>query len=417
MLTRRSLVKAMPAALIAARSGISQASAAESVPVDGLPARKAFTTPQFEVCLNNARWHPLSIAARKATEDYLEYKSRGIWNQNGLTSPASILVRASFAKLINATPDEIAFVQSTTAGENLVVSALGLTQPGNFNIVTDALHFEGSLYLYSELKKRGIEVRVLKPRITDQGWSIDKVDMERAVDKSTRLIAVSWVSMINGFTHDVRWLALLAHAHGARLFVDAVQAAGCLPIDVRSTGIDFLASASYKWLMGDFGLGFLYARAEVLPTLHRTQWSYRQFSDMQYHVFPHDDPGPFPATFDQLRTAAGYFETGTYANAVLATLSHSLPWIQQLGIANIQQHAHTLHATLRKEMPRLGFACITPQDAQGAIISFAVKDDSTTAARLKRANVDVALSRGRMRVSPSVYNTDSDIRALIEALS
>jgi hypothetical protein len=282
MLTRRSLVKSIPAALVAARSGIAQPLAALSTseiagtaasattPGTTLPARDAFTTPQFEVCLNNARWHPLSIAARKATEDYLEYKSRGIWDQNGHISPASILVRESFAKLINATPDEVAFVQSTTAGENLAVSALGLTQPGSFNIVTDALHFDGSLYLYSQLEKRGVEVRVLKPRITPQGWSIDKSDIETAVDKNTRLIAVSWVSMINGFTHDVAWLASLAHAHGARLYVDAVQAAGCVPIDVRATGIDFLASASYKWLMGDFGLGFLYAGSAVLPTLHRT---------------------------------------------------------------------------------------------------------------------------------------------------
>jgi selenocysteine lyase/cysteine desulfurase len=415
--TRRSFVKAIPAAVVATRSGVTQELAIATSPELRLPVRNAFITPQFEICLNNARWHPLSIAARKATEDYLEYKSRGIWNQNGLTSPTAILVRESFAKLINATSDEIAFVQSTTTGENLVVSALGLTQPGSFNIVTDALHFEGSLYLYSELKKRGIQVRVIKPQFADQGWSIEKADIERAVDRNTRLIAVSWVSMINGFTHDVGWLASLAHAHGARLFVDAVQAAGCMPIDVRATGVDFLASASYKWLMGDFGLGFLYVRSEVLPNLQRTQWSYRQFSDMEYHVFPHDAPGPFPATFDQLHTAEGYFETGTYANGVLAALSHSLPWIQQLGVANIQQHAHALNAMLRNEMPKLGFECITPVDAQGAIISFAVKDDAGTAAKLKRANADVALSPRRMRVSPSIYNNEADVQALIEALS
>jgi selenocysteine lyase/cysteine desulfurase len=414
--TRRSFVKVIPAALVATRSGVSEPLTTDMPFESSLPVRNAFTTPQFEVCLNNARWHPLSIAARKATEEYLEYKSRGIWNQNGLTSPTSILVRESFAKLINATSDEVAFVQSTTTGENLAVSALGLTQPGNFNIVTDALHFEGSLYLYSELKNRGIDVRIVKPHITDEGWSIEKADIEKAVDKNTRLIAVSWVSMINGFTHDVGWLASLAHAHGARLFVDAVQAAGCMPIDVRTTGVDFLASASYKWLMGDFGLGFLYARSEILPTLHRTQWSYRQFSDMEYHAFPHDTPGPFPATFDQLHTAEGYFETGTYANSVLAALSHSLPWIQQLGVANIQQHAHRLNAILRKEMPRLGYECITPVDAQGAIISFAVKDDAGTAAKLKRANVDVSLSSRRMRVSPSIYNNEADVRALMEAL-
>ncbi len=413
MLSRRSLVKHAGAALLAAKSLPAALVPTSVAPGITLPARDAFTTPQFEVCLNNARWHPLSLGARRANEEYLEYKARGIFNQGGLTSPISIAVREGFAKLINASATEIAFVNSTTAGENLVVGALGLTKPGRFNIVTDALHFEGSLYLYTELKKRGVDVRIVKPR----GWTIDKTDMERAVDKNTRLIAVSQVSYVNGFTHDVKWLAALAHAHGARLYVDAVQAAGCVPLDVRATGADFLAAASYKWLMGDFGLGFLYVREDVLPTLERTQWSFRQFSSMNYHALPGDAPGPFPATFDQLQTAAGYFELGTYANAVLATLSYSLPWMQQIGVANIQQHARALNSLLRAEMPRLGYPCITPEDAEASIIAFHVKDDEATAAKLKARNVDVSLNPGRMRISPSVYNNEADIQTLFSALA
>ncbi|AFL90187.1 selenocysteine lyase [Terriglobus roseus DSM 18391] len=419
MLSRRSLVKNSGAAMMAAKSLVfaAPAAAATATGPTALPVRDQFVTPQFEVCLNNARWHPLSNGARKATEAYLEYKARGVFNQSSLTSPASLAVRASFASLINAHADEIAFVNSTTAGENQVVAALGLTRPATSgpqpNIVTDAMHFEGSLYLYGELKKRGVDVRIVKPR----GWAIDKEDVERAVDKNTRLIAVSQVSWINGFTHDAKWLADLAHAHGAKLFLDAVQAAGCMPIDVRASGVDFIASASYKWLMGDFGLGFLFARADVLPTLERTQWSFRQFREMQYHALPGDAPGPFPATFDQLQTAAGHFEVGTYANAVLATLSDSLPWIQRIGVTNIQAHAHQLNSTLRREMPRLGYECITPEDAGASIISFRVKDDAATASRLKKANVDVSLNPGRMRVSPSVYNNESDIQALLSALA
>lgn len=413
MLTRRSLFRQAGAAALvaAAESGILQAKpAAGSMQ---LPVRADFTTPAFEVCLNNARWHPLSNGARKATEEYLDYKARGVFHQNGLTSPASIAVKQSFASLIHATPDEVAFVQSTTAAENLVVSALGLTRPGPFNIVTDALHFDASLYLYTELQKRGVDVRIVKPR----GWVIDKADMQRAVDKNTRLIAVSQVSWINGFTHDSKWLADLAHAHGAKLYLDVVQAAGVMPIDVRSSGVDFLGSASYKWLMGDFGLGFLFARSDVLPTLQRTQWSFRQFTDMDSHALPGDKPGPFPASFDQLHTAAGYFELGTYANAVIATLSYSLPWIQQLGIANIQRHAHDLNATLRRELPRLGYPCITPEDAGAAIIGFSVHDDKATATKLNAKGIDVSLNPGRMRISPSVYNNEADIHALLEALA
>jgi selenocysteine lyase/cysteine desulfurase len=398
-------------------SMVAQAAAPSPVAPTALPVRDQFATPAFEVCLNNARWHPLSHVARKTTEAYLDHKASGVVTQAGLTSPASIQVRESFAKLINAKPDEIAFVNSTTAGENHVVAALGLTRPAvsgpQPNIVTDAMHFEGSLYLYGELKKRGVDVRVVKPR----GWVVDNKDLARAVDKNTRLIAVSQVSWINGFTHDPKALADLAHAHGAKLFLDAVQATGCMPIDVRASGVDFIAAASYKWLMGDFGLGFLYARADVLPTLERTQWSYRQFNNMEYHALPGDAPGTFPISFDQLQTAAGYFELGTYANSVLATLSASLPWIQQIGVANIQQHAHKLNAILRSDLPRLGYPCITPEDAGGSIISFGVKDDAVTSAKLKAKNVDVSRNPGRIRVSPSIYNNEADVHTLIEALA
>ena len=369
----------------------------------GLAAAGEFVTPQYEVCLNNARWHPMSRGARQAVSDYLEYKARGVWTPPpGMNSPESIAVRSGFAGLIGAKPDEIAFVNSTTAGENLVVAGLGLTTPGKGNIVTDALHFDGSLYLYQELAKRGVEVRIVKAR----GWEIDAGDLERAIDKNTKLVAVSKISYINGFEHDLKAICDVAHARGAYVYADAVQAAGCVPIDVRATGVDFLASASYKWLMGDFGLGFLYVKEEVLPKMQRTQWSFRQFGDFAYHALPGDAAGPFPATYEQRQDAAGMFEVGTYANGVLAALTYSLPYIRGLGVKKIQAHALALNGRLRTEMPRLGYACITPEGARGAIIAFAVKDDAGTAAKLRAKKVDVGLSRGRMRVSPSVYNTD-----------
>ena len=378
-----------------------------------LPVKDEFVVRDYEVCLNNARWHPMSRGAKQAVIDYLDYKAHGVVTQQGLTSPASIAVRQSFADLIGAKPSEIALVNSTTSAENLIVSGLGLHQPGKGNIVTDALHFEGSLYLYQELAKRGVDVRIVKPR----GWQIDRVDLERAIDKNTKLVAVSKISFINGFEHDLKAVCDLAHAHGAYVYADAVQAVGCMPVNVRESGVDFLGSASYKWLQGDFGLGFLYVREAVLPKLERSQWSFRQTASYDYHAFPGDPAGPFPASYEQLQTAAGYFELGTYANSVLAALSYSLPWIQKIGVAQIQRHALELNARLRTEMPRLGYECITPKDARGTIVAFAVKDGAATAAKLKAKKVDVSLSPGRMRVSPSIYNTMSDVDALLDALS
>jgi selenocysteine lyase/cysteine desulfurase len=379
-----------------------------------LPVKGEFVVDQYEVCLNNARWHPMSKGAQRAMVEYTEYKARGVWvPQPGLNSLESVAVRRSFAELIGAVPEEIAFVNSTTAGENLIVAALGLHEPGKYNIVTDALHFEGSLYLYQELANKGVEVRIVKPR----GWQIEMADLEAVVDKNTRLVALSKISYINGFEHDLKAVCDLAHAHGAYVYADAVQAVGCMPLNVRESNVDFLASASYKWLMGDFGLGFVYVRKDLLPKLQRTQWSYRQFAEFDYHTFPGDPAGPFPGSYTQHEDAAGYFETGTYANGVLAVLTYSLPWIQSLGVANIQRHALELNSMLRAEMPRLGYECITPEGARGAIVGFRVKDDAGTAAKLKAKKIDVGLSVGRMRVSPSVYNTRTDVEALLAALS
>lgn len=355
----------------------------------------------------------MSRGARQAVLEYLEYKAQGMATYPGTTSPVSVAVRRSFAELIGAAPDEVAFVNSTTAAENLVVGSLGLQQPGKGNIVTDALHFEGSLYMYQELAKRGVEVRILRPL----GWTTEMGDLERAVDKNTRLVALSKISFVNGFEHDLNAVCKVAHAQGALVYADVVQAAGCIPLNVRESGVDFVAAASYKWLQGDFGLGFLYVRKDLLPKLQRAQWSYRQTASYDYHAFPGDPAGPFPASYQQLHSAAGYFEVGTYANEVLAALSYSLPMIQRIGVGKIQEHALGLNAKLRAEMPRLGYPCITPEKARGAIIAFAVEDMDATSAKLKAKKVDVSFSPGRMRVSPSLYNTMSDVETLLEALA
>jgi selenocysteine lyase/cysteine desulfurase len=426
-ITRRqlgqSLVASMGAAALSAVAGGEKCAPSavfigEQVRLT-LPLRDQFVTGEYEVCLNNARWHPMSKGAKQAVVDYLEYKQRGVWTPPDEVSAMQRDVKAAFARLIHAEVSEVAYVNSTTAGESLFVSALGLTdadpgtgRAGAGNIVTDALHFEGSLYLYDALRKQGVDVRVVRPR----DWRIPLEDMKKAIDGKTRLVAVSQVSFINGFEHELKQLCEVAHAHGALVYVDAVQAAGAIPIDVKDSGIDAMGCASYKWLMGDMGLGFLYVKQDVIPRLKRTQYGYRQLAEFSYHAFPWDEPGTFPVEWKQSENASGFFEIGTYDNATIAALSYSLPLILKLGVENIQKHTQVLLGPLREELPRMGYACITPKDSHGPMATFLVSDAKKTAVALDRGKVDVSLSPGRMRISPSIYNDESDVRALLAAL-
>jgi hypothetical protein len=200
--SRRSLIIAAGVASLQSAT-ISPLDAAKTTP--GLPAKSEFPVVKAETCLNNARWHPISIGATQAVQEYLEYKASGGGRDPDFGGELQKRAKTEFAKLIHARPSELSFVPSTTVGENLVAAALDLPRSGG-NVVTDALHFEGSLYQYGELAKQGLDLRIVRPR----EWRIELADLDKVIDSKTKLVALSLVSMINWFQHDLKAVCDLA---------------------------------------------------------------------------------------------------------------------------------------------------------------------------------------------------------------
>jgi selenocysteine lyase/cysteine desulfurase len=406
---RRWLARA--AACASAGSAFEFQLAGQSSAPPQLPARSDFPVAETAAFLNNAAWHPLSSGALDAIQTYLRRKSTG--STRFSFGPAGDQVKALIAKLIHAQPSSISFVPSTTVGENLVVAGLGFPHSQG-NIVTDALHYENSTVLYRSLQAQGLDVRFVKPR---EG-RIELADLEKAIDRSTKLVAISLVSYLNGFQYDLKAVCDLAHSRGAYVYADLVQAAGSVPIDVGAAGADFCGGGSHKWLMGDMGLGYLYVREDLLDkVIRRTQFGSRQVAAFENHIFPYDLTTDGAATWKPLKGAGAHFEVGTISQATVAALSYSLPYIQRLGVENIQAHVQSLTRRLQKEMPRLGYPSATPEGAKSAIVSFVVRDPHALSARLEKANVDVKIDQHLLRVSPSVYNNQADIDKLLNALS
>jgi selenocysteine lyase/cysteine desulfurase len=111
--------------------------------------------------------------------------------------------------LINAKPSEISYVPNTSTGENLVINGLGIKRGiDGFggNVVTDSLHFDGALVHLLELKTQGLDLRIVAPK----DFRIDVRDLEKVVDKNTKLIELSLVTMYNGFQHDLKAVCDLA---------------------------------------------------------------------------------------------------------------------------------------------------------------------------------------------------------------
>lgn len=408
-MNRREFVSGVAALGTAAvLPGVSRAQTAPASSGDLLLPRKAdFAIPEGETYINCAYVHPMPIVGREALRRYAESRSGPV-----LDTHYDRDVKAQFAALINAKPSEISYVPNTSTGENLVVNGLGIVGTDS-NVVTDALHFEGALLHLGELKRRsGLDVRIVMPR----DFRIDLKDLERVIDRKTKLVEISLVAMANGFQHDLKAVCDLAHARGAYVYADIVQAAGNTPIDVRASGLDFAACSTFKWLMGDFGLGFLYVKEELLDrVLRRTQYGYYQAAEMQAHFLPGDEPASVPYSWTLNRDAT--FETGTSGSGAQHILKETLPYLRKIGIEKIQAHRQPLLKKLREEMPRLGFSSLTPPESSSAIISFTMKDRANVVDRLKKANVNVRVAEDFLRVSPSVFNDMGDIDKLLEALS
>jgi selenocysteine lyase/cysteine desulfurase len=363
------------------------------------------------VYLDAAFTHPLSGVAFTAASDYLALRRRdpqGVSPRHNARSGAV----ERFARLINATPADIAIVPSTMEGENLINASLGIG-PGA-GVVTDGLHYDGSLALYGELQRRGAPLAVVRPR----GGRIDLADVRGAFTKDTKLLAVSLVSSTTGFEYDLAELCSLAHAHGVLVYADLIQAAGAVPIDVKAAGVDFAACGTYKWLMGDFGTAFLYVRPDSLQRLKRVEVGWRQVRNQHSHVLPLETPGPVLGSYELAADAAGMFEVSTPAWGPLATVATSLDYIEELGVDAIMRYRQPLLDRLQAELPQRGFAALTPNGSRSPIVAYACKDASKRfAVRLQAEQFQISVYESRIRISPSIYNTMDDVERLLKILS
>jgi selenocysteine lyase/cysteine desulfurase len=394
--------------LSAAALAASARSVGTAAPADGSifpPAVRAdFPIASAQSYLNSAAIHPMSVPASRALEEHIAFRLKGSGEgRSDFDEAQQKDLKRRFGQLIGAKADEIAFVQNTSDGENIVVMGMDLPKRGG-NVVLDELHFETSLYMYKSLEAKGVGLRVVKHR----DWKIDLKDMEKAIDKNTRLVSMALVSNVNGYLHDARAISDLAHANGAYVFADMVQAAGAVPIDVRAMGIDFGSTATYKWLMGERGFGFLYVREDlqgsVVPT---TRYGHRQITNF-------DRVG---ITWEPLPGAARY-ETGTFPNSLALCAYTSLQYIERLGLTNIRAHARQLTNRLQTELPAKGYPSLTPKDNETPIVAFQLKDVAATAEKLKQARIAATIiaPERRLRLAVSVFNANEDIDRLLSVL-
>ncbi|MCH7643705.1 MAG: aminotransferase class V-fold PLP-dependent enzyme [Myxococcales bacterium] len=235
-------------------------------------------------------------------------------------------------------------------------------------------------------------------------------DLIAALDRQTALIAVSSVQYATGTQLDVPRLQSAANQAGARLVIDATQAAGALATDAAAWDVDVVVSSGYKWLGGHGGV----ALAVVAPSLLERMPPLPGWMGAP-------DPFDFDATRVLLADDARRYTQSTMSYVSIAALTASLDRLLSLGEAPIEAHARGLSSMLIERVSKNGwqpFRDLSDRAASPHIVSLMRPDQELEATQeaLRTANIVCSSRGGRVRVSLAPYNDESDIDSLVTAL-
>jgi len=381
-------------------SALSTFALAASDNNDPLGVRKDFPAARDYTFLNTAYIGLTPQPVADAARDWIDARARHTYTV-GQMEAKKREARTLFAEMVGAHPDEIAFLFSTSEGENVVVNSLDF-KPGD-NVVIDDLVYPSTTVIYRRLQEtHGVEMRIVKNR--DGANTVE--DFAKLVDNRTRIISVAWISNTSGHLHDIKGLADLAHAHGAYLYADAAQFIGTAPVDVHALGIDFFTTGAYKWLMAGFGIAPFYVRRELLDriTAPNVGWMVEKTLP-DYHYQPYRN--------------ARKFEFSSPAYGQFYDFAAALTYLKGIGLDKIEAQSVGLAQQLRRGLADRGFRLFTPESNRSPIVTFYVKkSQKDVQAILDAEQIKVSLhdEEGvRIRVAPAFFNNSSEVKRFLTA--
>ena len=324
--------------------------------------------------------------------------------------------RERFARLLKASPEEIAYTKNISDGLNMVAAAFDWSEGDNV-IVCPELEHPNNVYPWLNQQRRGLDVRMIKHR--DGHMPVE--DMIAAMDARTRVVTASTVTFSPGFRTDIDRLGRACRERGILFLVDAAQSAGVLDIDVNRSNVDALAVSTQKGLLALYGLGFLYLRKEWAE---RMKPAYLARFGVDLGDAHESD---FGTARYSLMPGAHRFDLGNYNYVGIAAAHASFAYLLDVGVANIETHVVKLGHALAQGLLDLGLpVCGGAPSAHLAhtvtVGDFGSGSDKYTSnekinglhQHLLENRVKLSMRRGVMRFSFHVYNNLDDVQRVLD---
>jgi selenocysteine lyase/cysteine desulfurase len=370
---------------------------------DLTPFRSRFPIFEHTTYANSCSQGALSVDVRRAYEEYLAG-----WDEHGAEWEHWVeraeAARTAFARLVSADPDEVAVTTSVSQAVSGLVSALPL-EPGRNRIVISEFEFPTVGQIAHAQELRGAEVVHVRPEPDG------RIPLERfaeAIDERTALVCCTAISYRTGYRLDVAEVVRLAHAQGALCLADSYQAAGAVPLDVRSLGVDLLTAGTVKYLLASAGLAFMFVRRDLHRRLLPTQTGW--FADED--IFQMDISDYSPAG------DAHRFDAGTPPVPNIYAGIAGMGVVEEAGVAAIEAHVRGLVERLLAGLDELGAGIATPRGngELGPLVCVASTDPEALVQALRARRIVTSSRDANLRISLHLYNVENDVDRILEAL-
>ena len=364
---------------------------------------------------NGIYWNHASVSPASSLVESAVQQAVSCYAEKGLVGALELLqfrdrLRDKLATLFHTRAEQIAFTANTTA--SVIAVAQSFTWRSRDRVLLFSGEFPTNVTPWqSAARQFGLEV-VMHPADrfrTNAAAGLHALEQE--LENGLRLVAVSGVQFQSGLRMPLAEMAERIHHHGALLFVDAIQGAGIVDFDVPTTGIDFLACGSHKWLMGVEGIGFLVAAPHAAAQLQPRLVGWRSHED----AFSFLTEGAGHLRYDRpLLSSLQVLESGAPNNLGFVALDAALEPLLDLTPNAIFQHVQEMHDRLEAGLVERGWESLraeSPEQRSGilALRPSSGLDLSDCCQRLNEAGVSCTMPDGVLRLSPHWPNDAAQV--------
>jgi len=351
---------------------------------------------------------PMPRGAREAMASYLDrweaYTRENAWKAAWWDLSAEVGGR--IARLLGAAPGSVQPQPNASVALSAAASCLDFSSGTRRKIVTTALEFPTTEYVWREQERTGARLEVVA---SEDGVTTPMEKLLDAIDEETALVSISHVSYRSSHRLDPGPVVERARRAGALVLLDVYQSAGVLPLEVARWGVDFAVGGTIKWLCGGPACGYLYVHPDLAPDLRPrlTGW------------IAHEEPFDFAAGPIRYASGARRFAQGTPGVPGLYSCLPGLDILLEVGPETIAAESRRRTQRMVEFALERGWPLRSPSDAadRGGSVMIGAADPEKLEEELARRRVSVDWRPGVIRVSPHFFNTDEEVEEALATLS